>query len=40
MRNKNMRSFSEVIREETDNKKPYRLVVIAERRMVKKDQEE
>ena len=36
MRNKNMRSFSEVIREETDNKKPYRLVVIAERRMVKK----
>ena len=31
-----MRSFSEVIREETDNKKPYRLVVIAERRMVKK----
>ena len=31
-----MRSFSEVIREEVDNKKPYRLVVIAERRMVKK----
>ena len=31
-----MRSFGEVIREETDNKKPYRLVVIAERRMVKK----
>tara|TARA_B100000519_G_scaffold23046_1_gene16305 strand:+ start:1632 stop:3056 length:1425 start_codon:yes stop_codon:yes gene_type:complete len=36
MRNRNMRSFGEVIREETDNKKPYRLVVIAERRMVKK----
>ena len=36
MRDKRMRSFSEVIREEVDNKKPYRLVVIAERRMVKK----
>ena len=31
-----MRSFAEVIREETDNKKPYRIVVITERRMVKK----
>ena len=36
MRIKNMRSFGEVIREETDSKKPYRLVVVAERRMVKK----
>ena len=31
-----MRSFSEVIREDTDKRKPYRLVVVAERRMVKK----
>ena len=36
MRNRNMKSFSEIIREEVDSKKPYRVVVLAERRMVKK----
>ena len=37
MRNKTMKSFSEIVREEVESKKkPYRLVVLAERRMVKK----
>ena len=36
MRNKNLLSFNELISEEKKNDTPYRLVVIAERRMVKK----
>ena len=36
MRNKNLLSFNELISEEKKNDSPYRLVVIAERRMVKK----
>ena len=36
MRNKKMKSFNELLTEAKGNDKPYRLVVIAERRMVKK----
>ena len=36
MRNNKMKSFNELLTEAKGNDKPYRLVVIAERRMVKK----